>query len=68
LSRTFLQTALVSCTLIAAPCDTQTVALGESLRLSVGQTQKLDDSEFSITFTGIEYDVDEYVAHLSISQ
>ena len=56
LSCTFLKAALVSCALTVAPCDTLAVALGESFKLGVGQTQNLDDSEFSITFTGVEYD------------
>jgi hypothetical protein len=41
---------------MAATYDAQTVALNESFTLSIGQTQRLHDSAFSITFIGIEYE------------
>ena len=56
LSQIALSTAVVSWALMAGPCDAQTVALNESFTLSVGQTQRLQESAFSITFVGIEYE------------
>jgi len=56
LSHRALGIAGVSWALMAAPYDAQTVALNESFTLSVGQTQRLHESAFSITFTGIEYE------------